>query len=309
MWKTLTAIAKINTTVLGNKTIYNFRNVPILNKLFDETAYNEKTLVIIAAILGSIGKIFKMLFLNFFLLSCLLIIPIIIASESNELPLTGYLFIILIIALFTSKTFKASDGKYNMVFLMRFNAKYYAIIENIQYLIINFIIMMPPLFLMLLLLNSISEINIAVGTLFILIMAFYAIANIFVNMFMMFLYDKLKFIFTESILFIPFIIVLVITPIALALNGIGIGIKAFSIVTLIMLLLILILIPWFIKTTAFSRLYKQKFSTYANVVDMDAAFLKRFENEVKINTRVDKKIEEKKGYSLQDIEAFYMIML
>lgn len=295
MWKTLTAIAKINTTVLGNKTIYNFRNVPILNKLFDETAYNEKILVIIAAIIGSIGKIFKMLFLNFFLFAILMMIPIILTSETNVSPLTGFLFIMLLIVFFTSKIFKASDGKYNVVFLMRLNAKYYAFIETIQYLFINLIIMILPLFIMLLF-NTANETSIGGVTLFFSVLSFYTISTIFINMLMVFLYDKTKFILPDSKIYFLFIILLLASPIIMAIKGISISLKTFWLICLIILLLTISLIPWFIKTTAFTRLYKQKFSSYTAIVDTDAAYLKNFENQVKINTRVDKKIENKKGY-------------
>lgn len=293
MFKNLLITAKINITSLGNKTIYNFRKTPILKYLFNDNSYTNPLLVLICAFLGGLGKGIKNIFISFIGYFIFFLIITILCTEMKVSIYTGYTFLLLIMALITSNIFKATDSKFNTVIMMRLNPKQYAIQEIFLTLIKNTILLFLPL-------ASSLFVNSLEGEPFLIplqsTLTFYIFAYLFVNLIMVLIYDKTKKILPESKLYVLVMFSLILIPALLIFTKVSIELWFFQILTVLLIAYVLIMIPWLIKTTAFNKLYKERFSSYNSVIDTENAYVKQFDNTVKMTLETDANIEKKKGY-------------
>ena len=183
---------------------------------------------------------------------------------------TGYTFLLLIMALTTSNIFKATDSKINTVIMMRLNPKQYAIQEIFLTLIKNTKLLFLPL-------ASSLFINSLEGEPFLIplqsTLTFYIFAYLFVNHIMVLIYDKTKKILPESKLYVLVMFSLILIPALLIFTKVSIELWFFQILTVLLIAYVLIMIPWLIKTTAFNKLYKERFSSYNSVIDTENAYV------------------------------------
>ena len=218
----------------------------------------------------------------------LAIIITILCTEMKVSIYTGYTFLLLIMALTTSNIFKATDSKFNTVIMMRLNPKQYAIQEIFLTLIKNTILLFLPL-------ASSLFVNSLEGEPFLIplqsTLTFYIFAYLFVNLIMVLIYDKTKKILPESKLYVLVMFSLILIPALLIFTKVSIELWFFQILTVLLIAYVLMMIPWLIKTTAFNKLYKERFSSYNSVIDTQNAYVT-----VKMTLETDANIEKKKGY-------------
>jgi len=261
-------IFKIDKTILGNQTINSFKKIPWIGNMFDDNSYTDKLLVNIFAFIGLLQQLFKLIGLNFLLTVVLLMVPLMIKEIFHVSIYTGFLFMVPLLVFFTTKTFKATESKYNNVYLLKLNAKDYCVVEMLKYLIFNVIILLLPLYLVLFM-----EYN---NWIFLLIILYYVILYIVMNLLMLYVYDKTDLIIMNvNLIYYSLIGILIGFPIVLGFLGISLSYKALLLVSFISLILGVFLTIWLVKTTSIDRLYKRRFSSFANIIDDKAVFLNK----------------------------------
>ncbi len=289
MLKQLMIIFKIDKTILGNQTINSFKKIPWIGNMFDDNSYTDKLLVNIFAFIGLLQQLFKLIGLNFLLTVVLLMVPLMIKEIFHVSIYTGFLFMVPLLVFFTTKTFKATESKYNNVYLLKLNAKDYCVVEMLKYLIFNVIILLLPLYLVLFM-----EYN---NWIFLLIILYYVILYIVMNLLMLYVYDKTDLIIMNvNLIYYSLIGILIGFPIVLGFLGISLSYKALLLVSFISLILGVFLTIWLVKTTSIDRLYKRRFSSFANIIDDKANYLVNYRKEFKIDRVINKKYKDKKDY-------------
>ena len=290
MIKDYLKIIIINLTILGNQQLYSFKSSKIFNKLFNNISYSNPTIIYLLAIYKYIKDLLKLFLLNFTLIAVLLYLPLLFQEINNTIIYTGLIFIIPLIAILSIRTFKANEKKFNIVHLMRYDAKRYCFSEIIKYLISTTIIFIPTLILILLL----SEVKISITSSII----YYTISYLFYNLLFLYIYDKKNVVFIDTKIYYVLLIILLLTPLGLSILSINISYLIYKITIIIKLILSILLLIWYHNTNSIYKLYKERFSSYLNIVDDDQIISRRLENQMKIDSsiKIDNKYKKDKGY-------------
>lgn len=283
---------KIDTINLGNQTIHSMKRIPILKNLFDDKAYTDMLLVHIFAILGLLQKLCKLIAFNFIITLVLLFIPSMIRSIFKVSLYTGFMFIIPLLVLFTTKTFKATESKYNVVYLLKMNAKSYCIIDMIKYLLFNVVILLMPLYV-----SIIGEGWSVYFEQFWLFLGYYVVSYIGINLLLLFFYSKTDIVLLDANhLFFPIIGCLIGIPVLFGIFHISLHFISILLVMGIFLFLIVLLSIWFVKSESVTRLYKRKFSTYSNIIDEKTNYVGNLSRQMRMDTRGSYSYEKYEGY-------------
>lgn len=292
MIRELITLFILKLTILGNQQLYSFKSSKIFNKLFKNISYDNKVLIYILAVYNYIKKLLKLLLLNCLLIFVLLFVPILINDASGLDVYTGYLFLIPLLVILSSKTFKANEEKYNFVRLLRYDAKKYCLVDILKYLIMTLIITIPMFWFICYSLDYSSNT-------FWLLFSYYANFYLFSNLLFLYVYEKRNIIIPElGNKYLILLVTLGIMPIILAFFKYDISFEHLLFFNILVLLFNVVLLGWYRGTKVIQRLYKENFSSYLDVVDDDNAFLSTMENRMKINTRISNKVKKETGYKM-----------
>jgi len=283
-------IFKINLTILGNQQLYSFKSSKIFNKIFRNSDYSDPTIINLLAIYKYIKNILKLFLLNVFFIFILLMLPIAFQDINDVTRYTGLIFIIPLIAILSIKIFKSDEKKYNIVHLLRYDAKRYCFSEIVKYLISTTIIFIPTMYLT-------YSINLIHNSIWFSVL-YYFVSYLFYNLLFLYIYDKKKIALNDTKIYFVILILLIFIPLGLYILDISISYLIYKLFILLIAILDVILLIWYHKSDSVYRLYKERFSSYLSVVDDDQIISKRFENQIKIDAsiKIDDKYKKDKGY-------------
>ncbi len=291
---TLHNIIKIDLTVLGNQTIYSFSKTPLLNRLVNKDTYKHKNLIYLFSLFGLVGGILKLILYNLIVALILLFISEMSMDITRTNLITAYMPILTLIAIFSTKTFKATESKYNNVHILKLNAKIYAVIDLIKETITNYIIITVPLFIILFE-NFLSPY--VIDKLTPIFLSFYfGIIFITLNLLLLLIYDKTnKVLIDIKPIYISSIIVLVSLPFILGLFKLVISLNTLHTINTILLIIDILLIPWLIDTKGIDRLYKTHFSNFISTIDSDTLIIGN-SADMDTSVKLSRRIQREKGF-------------
>ena len=291
---TLHNIIKIDLTVLGNQTIYSFSKTPLLNRLVNKDTYKHKNLIYLFSLFGLVGGILKLILYNLIVALILLFISEMSMDITKTNLITAYLPILTLIAIFSTKTFKATESKYNNVHILKLDAKIYAIIDLIKSTISNYIIITVPLFIILF--ESFLSPYMTDQLTPVYLSFYFGIVYLTLNILLLFIYDKTnKVLIDIKPIYISSIIVLMSLPFLLGLLKVIISLNLLNTINTMLLLTDVLLIPWLIKTKGIDRLYKTHFSNFISTIDSDTLIIGN-SADMSSDVKLSKKIQKENGY-------------
>ncbi|WP_455716339.1 hypothetical protein [Anaerosporobacter sp.] len=131
---------RLKNTYRANSIIYTLKSTPLIKKLLPSSLYASRELKIIANVIGAIWEFISIFIWKAMYLLFMAILPLNVLKSSHEASFLHILMILTLIgAIMNNQMFNPTKDKYYAIFLMRMNAKEYAISNYIYTIVKNFI--------------------------------------------------------------------------------------------------------------------------------------------------------------------------